>query len=317
MEVIKNNDYMKNVVIFGLTLHKFPETTSTCHVTQINCMKKVSFTGSLFRSILLRIYPRKAIHYYNVDLLINALKNADAVIIFDAFPTTVIMDICMTIDRTFGSTKECFFYYWNPVKGHAGLTLSTNWKCRCFDYNDSLKYNIPYVSTFYVPVKTDKIVESSDIFFVGKNKGRFQQIKLLEKKLTQSNIKCIFKYVSKWAFLSPHKFCRMLPYGHVISYVKQTKCVLDITQIGQVGLTQRFMEALFYNKKILTNNRAVRFYSFYNENKVRFIEDDAKDFSVFLQNDNPEYDEQTIRWYGPEAWLERIFHPGDKDLVQR
>lgn len=307
---------MKKVVIFGLTLHKFPEEIPNYHVTQISSLKKVSFVESMLRTLLLHISPIKTIKYYNVNLLLNTINDADIVILFDAFPTEVIEEICRLIDNTSGNKLGCYFYYWNPVIGHKQLNLSSKWNRRCFDYKDSLKYNIPYVSTFFVPLEANEIVEKSDIFFVGKNKGRFSGIRNLEKELSEKDINCIFKYVSGLSRIYPKRYSSKLPYSKVLSYVKQTRCILDITQKGQVGLTQRFMEALYYGKKIITNNKDVVNYALFHSDNVCIIDIDTNKISCFVKNGEACYKDNIIKWYSPESWIERIIHPGDTDYVQ-
>ena len=42
----------------------------------------------------------------------------------------------------------------------------------------------------------------------------------------------------------------------------------EIVQPGQGGLTIRTLEALFYNKKLITNNESITEYDFYNADNI-------------------------------------------------
>ena len=75
-------------------------------------------------------------------------------------------------------------------------------------------------------------------------------------------------------------------------------------QKGQKGLTIRAVEALFYRKKLITNNGAIRDNAFYHPDNV-FVwgEDSPADFDAFLQSPYHEVDKQLIRTYDIEYWI--------------
>ncbi|MBG9999213.1 hypothetical protein I6E72_09560 [Pseudoalteromonas sp. NSLLW24] len=51
-----------------------------------------------------------------------------------------------------------------------------------------------------------------------------------------------------------------------------SKVILDITQPGQNGLTMRTLEALGLQKKLVTTNRSVEQYDFYNSENIRILD---------------------------------------------
>ena len=50
------------------------------------------------------------------------------------------------------------------------------------------------------------------------------------------------------------------------------KCILEIVQKGQVALTLRPYEAVAYNKKLLTNNKTILNFKYYNPKYMRYFE---------------------------------------------
>jgi hypothetical protein len=55
----------------------------------------------------------------------------------------------------------------------------------------------------------------------------------------------------------------LIPYKEMLIHSIRCNCLLDINQNGAVGNTSRFLEAIMYNKKLLTNNLAAKESEFY------------------------------------------------------
>jgi hypothetical protein len=113
-------------------------------------------------------------------------------------------------------------------------------------------------------------------------------------------------------FLKPHS----LPYEKSLPYVKNTKCLLEIVQTHQEGLTLRMMEAMFFNKKIVTNNQNIKNYDFYDTRNIYILNDDSRSLVEFvLGDDKAEWNQSFVEAYSFEHWLHNFFlsknHVGD------
>ena len=65
--------------------------------------------------------------------------------------------------------------------------------------------------------------------------------------------------------------------------LSQSNCILDYNQEGQVGLTLRPMEALFLEKKLITNNKDIKNYDFYNPSNIFILgENNIEDIKEFI-----------------------------------
>lgn len=87
----------------------------------------------------------------------------------------------------------------------------------------------------------------------------------------------------------------------------QSKAVLDLKLPCHNGLSLRFFEAMYYKKKIITDNVNVKNYDFYHPDNI-FITD-YEDFSglkEFLEKPYYEIDEKIVNKYGVENWLKYV-----------
>lgn len=128
---------------------------------------------------------------------------------------------------------------------------------------------------------------SSDVFFIGANKGRLPEILKVYEKFKQYNCKCAFfvtgvrkdeqKYSDEIVYNIP------LDYDEVLKFIKNTKCILEIVQGGLSYYTFRVYESILFDKKLLTNNRLFAKTRLYSEEYASII-DDSLDVSSLLRN---------------------------------
>ena len=105
-----------------------------------------------------------------------------------------------------------------------------------------------------------------------RTRGAKKILQSLKNILSNYKIRCKFVLVSK----NRHGFFRRrftefvdyMPYDEVIANIKGCKAILELVSDGQTGITQRPYEAIYYGKKLITNNKDVMKYSFYNEERV-------------------------------------------------
>lgn len=156
-----------------------------------------------------------------------------------------------------------------------------------FDEKDCQNRGFNFLNTFYCFSGDDSSLEEyMDVFFIGVDKGRYEYISKIRDQLIAKGIGCNFFFVKeKWIFLSlqeiykrrNRKYSQYMPYDKLIQNVKQSRALLDINQKEQSGLSQRPLEALFYNKKLITNNDHIREMDFYDENNIYIIKNESLD----------------------------------------
>ena len=76
----------------------------------------------------------------------------------------------------------------------------------------------------------------------------------------------------------------------------------------QDGLTFRVFEAIGYHKKLITTNKDIKTYDFYNSNNI-YVIDDVKNISIplsFFETDYEEIPKQIVEKYMLKNWVTTI-----------
>lgn len=129
-----------------------------------------------------------------------------------------------------------------------------------------------------------------DVFFAGKAKDRLNSILQALRILNEAGLNCNF-YVTDVPKYEQTKIEglvygeKLMPYKEMLFRSIRAKCILEINQEGAVGYTSRFIEAVLYNKKLITNNQFIKESPFYNESFIQCISNiDDLDASFVRKN---------------------------------
>lgn len=148
-----------------------------------------------------------------------------------------------------------------------------------YDEMEANKYNIPHFDEFEsaVDIHRDKEFES-DVFFAGKAKDRFPLLLKAYKKFTCAGLNVFFYLThvpkSEQVELPGIVYSdKVMPYREMLYHSVNTRCMLEITQSNQQGYTSRFLEAVIYGKKLITNSCYITQSKFYDETKMQVVED--------------------------------------------
>ena len=71
----------------------------------------------------------------------------------------------------------------------------------------------------------------------------------------------------------------------MLLYSIRCRCMLEINQDGAVGNTSRFLEAVMYNKKLITNSHSIKKDVFYKPEYIKIF-DDIKDIDPSFVKDD-------------------------------
>ena len=97
-------------------------------------------------------------------------------------------------------------------------------------------------------------------------------------------------------------------YQECLEISNESKILIDLKREEHDGLSLRFFEAMNYNNKIITNNRSVAKYDFYNPNNI-FITDfkNLEGLESFIQKPFVKISDEIINQYDFKYWINRIF----------
>lgn len=227
----------------------------------------------------------------------KTINNYDMVILFD---DEYDIEISRYIRRKNKKIK-IILWYWNPVSSYVNGAHETDCVDEIWTYNkfDAEKYNFKYNTQFYIKENLENKKMKYDIVFCGKNKGREDNILNVQKEIEKENLICYFKIVnSKKDYIS---------YKDYLDLILSSKCILDYNNEEIAPLTLRPLEALFYNKKLVTNNKDIKNYDFYNSNNIFILgEDKLENLKDFLDREYVEIDKEIIENYSYNKWIQRF-----------
>ena len=143
-----------------------------------------------------------------------------------------------------------------------------------FDPEDAKRYNMEFCSTPYSKLCFDEIKEESQLYFCGTDAGRMYGLYQLwlnvEVKYDLVGCQAFREFFLRDPGICFHK--EYVEYPRLLKEMQKATCILDFTQSGQSGFTLRPYEAVVYNKKLLTNNKRIFEFRFYDERYMRYFE---------------------------------------------
>ena len=160
--------------------------------------------------------------------------------------------------------------------------------CMTYDDGDALKYNFLQFDEIESKIQLipDKSYPWSDVFFAGKVKDRFEKILKAYDIFEKIGLKCDFYLTG----VEPNKRIerkgivyanRQMPYIEMLKKSINTRCMFDVNQGKAQGYTSRFLEAVMYNKKLITDNQRVKSSKFYNPNFIQVV-DQVNDINPYF-----------------------------------
>ena len=274
-------------------------------VSVIPLFKKIPFFLKPLRIIHLKHQlPFKSVWYKNWK---DELNNF-AIIILTAGNFTV--HVSKYIEDLNPKKARLIYWYWDPVKlKYAPDKISNNWEKWSFDKSDCIAYKLKYNSTFFfdsLSLPTEKLIY--DVFFIGQNKGRLNELLNFKNELEAFSLNVFFNIVAdKKLFYDKKIFNKRLSYSEVFNFISKSKSILEFVQKNQSGLTLRSMEALFFNKKLITNNSSIKDYDLYCKENIFIVgEDDIRNINVFINTPLKKLDKTITEQYNFKNWLKRI-----------
>lgn len=187
-----------------------------------------------------------------------------------------------------------------------------------FDPQDSKTYGLTYIKQF-VPFtwkqiqsvnRTPHPIENSCFYIGGYQTERVELINEITPLLTESNCDTDFYLMDKYNNSSNYPAnCKnmKLSYQENIEKLNQSRFVLEINKPDQTGLTLRSVEALVFNKQLITNNNAIKEQEFYHPSRV-FIFDskNQQQLKEFLHTEPVTVTAEIASQYCADGMLETL-----------
>lgn len=194
----------------------------------------------------------------------------------------------------------------NNIKDHPELNLefSTNFAV----FNQKI-----------VPYDQRKI----DLFYVGDLAGRLDTqrrdtklIRLLQHVDGNFDVNILFKETDKsLQRYDSHRIKYIetfIPMAESLERTRNSKIVIDICKAHHIGLSFRFFECMATETKIITNNKDVVNYDFYNPNNIMLVDFDhdileQHQFDEFLSLPYQSLNYSVLEKYSVQNWIQHLF----------
>ena len=227
---------------------------------------------------LIRLFPNIFLAHKTLED-IRKIRNVNRYIVIENRHRPILKALRALMPKK----AEPHLFLWTPVPKTKKETHRLRQKSRLFHLSSFDKEacqvysNINIESSFYrfPPAELLKHVNVEyDCFFVGLEKGRGD--------ILQEIMRVIDKVGLTHLFIINDKSKPFLPYTKTLEMLNRSRCVVDVT-LSTKGISLRPMEALFFSKKLITNNPNIKQERLYHPDNV-FIwgEDDITQLHNFV-----------------------------------
>lgn len=191
-----------------------------------------------------------------------------------------------------------------------------------FDRRDSETDNrIEYLPLFYSSniYKDNNNIRDIDLLFIGIwHSDRLQILEKISEIALQNNKRIFFKLYYPfipwlWIRLKKGKIMnskfltfKKIPLKRVNALYLRSKCILDITNPDQSGITMRTIECIGANKKLLTTNCQIRKESFYTEKNIYIFDRNKPKINFQFIEESVEYPYRAK--YHISEWVKHILY---------
>lgn len=149
--------------------------------------------------------------------------------------------------------------------------------CTMHPYN-CRKYGFRYFPYAYAkPAETGKVSDlvGTELFYCGVlDDHRVALINEIVKQCEEHRVDFEFwlKPYENNPIHNSHVHYALIPYEENVQRLQKAKCILEVMHKGYVGITQRYLEAVIYNKRLISNNREIMELPYYDPRYMQYFE---------------------------------------------
>ncbi|PKM90637.1 MAG: hypothetical protein CVU85_00335 [Firmicutes bacterium HGW-Firmicutes-10] len=234
------------------------------------------------------------------------------------FDTIILIESNLTVHfvnwiRKNNPNSRIVFWYWNIVENTINPSRIKDDSIEKWSFSEkdceiySMQYNPPF---YFKNIKIEQSKEEYDLYFAGKDKGRLSALLDFKKKSEELGLN-VYLHVSPTRKLdlifNSKNLKPAISYDRVLEDVAKSKALLDIIEVTDSGQSQRTMESIFFEKKIVTNSKLIKKFDFYNQENIFVIgEDNIEKLPSFLKTPYVKIDENIINRYEVRNWVKRF-----------
>jgi hypothetical protein len=283
-----------------------------------------TFLSKVIIRVNKKLIGRKITKYYKG--ILNEMCGKKIDYLFFVNPESISFKSLLAIKNAFPDAKSVL-YMWDSFNNRRYNTelLSLFDDKYTFDPSDASRYGMKFRPLFYIDTykqKANAIIKKYELLFVGTaHSDRYNYTRKMLKDNDLKNTKMYFFLNSKAVFffrkyinlsLAKVKYkdisFRYLTHEDIAKLMEQSTAVLDINHPRQIGLTIRTFEALGAQRKLVTTNKSIVNYDFYDKSNILIIDRyrpimDLEFFNLPFKKSGDEI----LFNYSIQGWITEIF----------
>lgn len=207
--------------------------------------------------------------------------------------------------------------YWDSMEKIKGQkeTIPFFDVCYSFDEQDCIDFSLTKNNNFYFATNSENTIPKYDVLFFGTEDKRISDLNKILDYLNKKNIKAkALLYNHKSVASQPHPNYPYIDLANKLVKFKEaykvnleTKIILDLAHENQSGLSFRPFEAMGLKKKLITTNKNISSYDFFNPQNIHIVNTEnihiPSDFLLTPYEDVPE---DIMYKYSWESWIKNI-----------
>lgn len=278
---------------------KIIEASRKNHINCLELRKKISFVMRILLYFLNKVGVGKSLFYRY-----PASVEDDYIVVFDSGVSTKYLKKL----KNLFPHKRIIFWYWNDAKyALAPDAIPDGIEKWSYSENDCKKYGLFFNTQVLL---CDKVFAATDcaidIFYVGKDKNRYADLISYQRLFEGLGLTTYFHIVGNKNHTIDKKYKKPIPYDEVQDFIVKSKCVFDFYENPNMGLSLRPLEALYFRKKLITNNANIINYDFYDPSFVFLLGDrDINGINDFL-NQPIHFKRDFASYYSFLEWYKRF-----------
>jgi len=182
-------------------------------------------------------------------------------------------------------------------------------KVYSYEKMDVEKYGLDFITNF-IPCDIKLKKSGNGLFNISSYDKRFFILEKIAKQLKELNFP-FHIIVRKEKPVHSELFHIVEDYislKEVIKFIEKSSVLLDIHKENQQGLSFRVFEALGYEKKLITTNKDIVNYDFYNPQNILVIDGEQPVITKdFLETAYVQVSKEIKKKYTREFWIKRVF----------
>lgn len=292
--------------------------------TRIEWTRNGIINTRIFKKVpkFLRAIRRKSLTNFCLRLLwysdwFKSIKEYDVIIIHISSLTKHLPEDINKLNPN----ARIIVWYWNTVKeAIKPENIKGIFESWSFDEKDCREYNMYFNHQyFFKSIHFKNLDIENDIYFCGRDAGRSTILLDLYNQCKHLKLKIVIKIIDPISDDIPKELCsNYLPYSEIITDISKSRCLLEIVRSGQVGPTVRTMEAIYAQKKLITNNKSIISEPFYNPNNIFVLDgSNCKDIPSFLDGKFEEYSSELKDQLDVSNWITNFIQKGGSPVTTK